>query len=265
MNKTVAITGASSGIGWALALEYAKSGANLIAIGRNAERLQALKTEMEKLRTSPAQTFLTETCDVRELGQLEALAQKLSSIDVLIHSAGVSYPQFLEQIPAREVDSLLSKNLIAPIHLTRVMLPHFKKRKAGHIAFVGSIAGEVNILGYTIYGASKAGLFAFADSLRNEMVPYNVKVSIIHPPDTKTPMLEGEKKIRPEIVQKLSEGGGLLTPESVAKSLMKGMAKGRFKIFPDFTSCLLSSLFRKFPRLMRCYLDGKVRSLSQAK
>lgn len=266
MKKTVVVTGASSGIGWAICVALAKSGANVIGVARDRERLKALVTEMQKVQISPEQHFSIEICDIRDVQKLELLAKKLTlrdDIDVLVNNAGVSYPNFLDEIPHSEVDSLLATNLTAPIHFTRFMLPYFKRRGAGHISFVGSIAGELNLIGYTVYGATKAGLFAFADSLRNELVPYGISVSIIHPADTDTPMLEGEKKIRPEVVQKISEGGGVLSAEVVALQFLKGMENGTFKIFPDFTSRVLAFAFRQFPRLMRWYIDSKVRTLTR--
>lgn len=265
--KSFAVTGASSGIGWAVSIALAQRGSHVIAIARNETRLKALVAEMATVKVSESQRFSYEICDVTDCRQLESLAERLNrrgDLDSLIQCAGISYPNYLDAIPKSSVDAVLATNLLAPIHLTRLLLPYFKKRKAGHIAFVGSVSGEINVLGYSVYGASKAGLFAFADSLRNEMVPHGVKVTIIHPPDTATPMLEGEKKLRPEVVQRISEGGGLLSPQTVAASLLKGMAKGRFKIFPDVTSCLLALAFRQFPRLMRWYLDHKVRSLTKA-
>lgn len=264
--KSFAVTGASSGIGWALCIALAKFGANVIAIARNEGRLKALISEMERVRVSASQRFTFEICDIQDLKQLEEVALKLSAsndLDSLIHSAGISHPNFLDSIPQSEVDALIATNLSAPIHLTRLMLPYFKKRRGGHIAFVGSISGELNLIGYTVYGATKAGLFAFADALRNELVPFGVQVTIIHPADTDTPMLAGEKRLRPEIVQKISEGGGVLAPQVVAEQLLKGMAKGRFKIFPDITSRLLAFAFRQFPCVMRWYIDGKVRSLTK--
>lgn len=264
-NRWVAVTGATSGIGWAVALEIAQAGGSLIAIGRSEERLAKLASEWEGRRTDRAQRFVAMACDVRDGGQVSRLGHDILAtcdLDMLIQSAGVSYPQFLGEIPDETIETLIATNLLAPIRLTRELLPHFQKRRSGHLAYLGSIAGELNIVGYSVYGASKAGLFAFADSLRNELVPYGIRVSIIHPADTKTPMLEGERRVRPAIVEKISAGGGVLPPEAVAKALLAGMAKGRFKLFPDTGSWALYHAFRLFPKLMRRYLDRKVRALA---
>lgn len=263
--KTVAVTGASSGIGWAIALELAKGGAHVVAMGRNQSKLDELGRVWKTNRARDNQQFHPIAIDLRNESQLAGLVRDLTEvkkIDVIIQSAGVSYPNFLTEIPTEKMAELFETNLYAPIRLTRLLVPYFQKRRSGHIAYVGSISGDVNILGYTVYGATKAGIFAFADSLRNEMMAYGVGVSIIHPADVDTPMLEGERKVRPPIVAKISGEVATLPPEKVAQAFLQGIAKGKFKICPDFNSWAMITAFRLFPGLMRRYLDGKVRKLS---
>lgn len=259
--KRVLVTGASSGIGWALSLELARRGAHLIALGRNRERLSALEAEWKRARRHPEQSFESHALDLRDSQALKnwVTAHAERPLDMMIQNAGVGYPDYLTSIPEERLEELLQTNLVAPVRFTRLLLPGFEKRKAGHIAFVGSIAGEVNLVGFTAYGATKAGLFAFADSLRNEMRLHNVRVSVIHPPDTKTPMYEAELKVRPPLVQKLAAAGGALDADRVARALLDGMAKGRFRIFPDAISWLLYQAFRLLPHTMRWYLDWQVR------
>lgn len=263
--KTALVTGASSGIGRAVALQLAECGANVIAVARDTERLKQLGTEWETKRLRKEQKFSYFSKDLCREDEIATLAQEVSPVplDVLIHSAGVSYPQLLPNTSTEQIQKMMQTNLLAPIQLTRALLPRMQARRSGSIGFVSSIAGEANIIGYATYSATKGGLTSFADALRNELAADGISVTVILPPDTDTPMLEGERKLRHEISEKLAGATKLLSATTVAHALLKAMARKRFKLYPDFTSWFFGHALRLLPTTVRRILDAQVRQLTK--
>jgi 3-dehydrosphinganine reductase len=141
----------------------------------------------------------------------------------------------------------------------KALLPELKKRD-GYIVNVSSAAGFVGIFGYTDYCASKFGLFGFTEALRSELKPHKVGVSILCPPDTDTPGFEVENRNKPPETQAISEGGGLLQPEEVARALIKGMRKGKFFIGPGSAKWFYL-LKRYLPFVGDMVMDSEIRKV----
>jgi 3-dehydrosphinganine reductase len=189
----VVITGGSSGIGLAVAKEVLGRGARVSIIARNPQRLEDAKKVLS--RTSEAAQIFTVSADVT---QHEAASQavadaeaKFGPVDVLITSAGVTRPGVFEELPVEEFERQIRVNYLGTAYSVRAVVPGMKKRKSGRIVMVSSQAGQIGIYGYTAYSASKFALRGFAESLRMELAPHNVFVSVNYPPDTATPQLEG--------------------------------------------------------------------------
>lgn len=264
--KNVVITGGSSGIGAATAEKLASYGANVFIIGRDLERLSVEERKLNGLRRTKSQVFGAYPADVSRRPSLEgALAQILSErrqIDIFISNAGSSFPALLENITPEKIDELIDTNLKAGIWGTQFLQEHFKQRATGHFAYVASLAGEINIAGYSVYGATKAATISFADGMRNEFSRsgQDIRVSVILPPDTDTPMLTEENRTKPKITKVLSEGAPAVSPEFVADALLDGMARGKFKIVPGKNGKLVYGLSRLLPGCVRVMLDRTVRN-----
>jgi 3-dehydrosphinganine reductase len=112
------------------------------------------------------------------------------------------------------------------------------------------------MIGYATYSPSKFAICGLTESLRSELRQYGISFSILYPPDTDTPGFENENKSKPAEVMILSEGGGLLEPEQVAKKLIKGIMKNNFYIHPG-QSRLLWTIARHFPNLAHKIMDGE--------
>jgi len=207
--RAVLITGASSGVGRALALRFAATTARLVLIGRDAARLEAVAAEVES-RGARAECELVEFDDKAAVDQLGArLAARLPAIAALLHCAGSFAEGSIAALPADELDRLLSVNLRAPYVLTRALLGALQAGP-GDVVFINSSVVGQRRAGLAVYASSKAGLVAVADSLRQEMNPLGVRVLSVFLGATATAMQEqihaqAARTYRPEALLQPSE------------------------------------------------------------
>jgi len=187
-NQIAVVTGASSGIGKAIALELAAQGAILCLVGRELETLEAVAKRAEKTESQIRcyQADLTLDEDIRKL--TTSLQQDFAYIDLLIHSAGVISLGPFHTAPVEEFDRQHRVNVRAPYLLTQALLPALRSRR-GQIVFINSSAGLMNAranLGQ--YAATKHALKAIADSLRDEVNAEGLRVLSVYPGRTASPM-----------------------------------------------------------------------------
>lgn len=171
--KTAFVTGATSGIGRAIALAMARTGYTVYAIGRSQsalEELRALESGIQPIAV-----------DVTDREALEAVVSGLD-IDVLVNNAGQMPPlgNFAD-MDIKDVDAALEVNLSAVIVLTRLVAPRMRERGSGHILFMGSSAGHGAFPNVAVYSATKAGIAGFAAGLRVDLSPHGVRVTEIVP------------------------------------------------------------------------------------
>lgn len=175
------ITGASRGIGAATARELARRGYALVLAARSAGPLADLAGELGR-RGAPALPIAADLCSAAEVGRLAAATLGVfGRVDVLIHNAGIGGAGPVARMDGAAATATLATNLIAPIELTRLLLPHMLARGSGAIIFISSVAGSLGIPGSSVYSASKFGLRGFAESLRREVARRGVGVTIISP------------------------------------------------------------------------------------
>jgi NADP-dependent 3-hydroxy acid dehydrogenase YdfG len=179
--KTVILTGASSGIGLSTGLRLAKEGYEVHGIGRCFDEC-----------LSYPESFHRYTCDITDSTELGKTLQNIKTglgspaPDILIHSAGIGLYGLQETLSPSDLQSLIRTNLEAPILITTEFLSYMKQRKSGHIFFISSItAKKTNTYGCA-YGATKAGLLSFANSLFDETRKNNIKITTLLPDMTKT-------------------------------------------------------------------------------
>ena len=179
-NKTIWITGASSGIGKALALEFSKLQANLILSSRNVDKLEAVKLQCsipEKVKI-----LKLDLEDYLSLDKVVGKALKLfDAIDILINNGGISQ-RSLAIDTGIEVDMRIFKtNYFGTVALTKAMLPYFAAKKKGHIVVITSVVGKIGTPLRSSYAASKHALHGFFDSLRAEVFDDNIAITLICP------------------------------------------------------------------------------------
>jgi short-subunit dehydrogenase len=216
------VTGASSGIGRSLAVALARRGASVWAIGRSSRRLDDLAAEVGEVdgRVRPL------LADLERDGEVEAAARAILAggerVDVLVHSAAVIVPGPFEVAATAEFDRQYRVNLRAPFVLTQLLLPALRRAR-GQVVFVNSSAGLTAAANNAQYAATKHGLKALADSLRQEVNPDGVRVLTVYPGRTATPMQElihesEGRSYRPEF---------LLRPEDVVDVVLSALALPR--------------------------------------
>jgi 3-dehydrosphinganine reductase len=235
--KHVIITGGSSGIGLAVAVKYAKMGANVTLVARNMKKLEDAKIRVEKaigasknkchiisLDTSSSQEAVTKA--------LVTTPNPNGDVDILVNCAGTSIAGTFQDTDPGEFSRMFNTNVMGSVYPTRALLPQMKKNKNGstRIIFVSSQVAQCALHGYTAYASSKWALRGIAEALQMEVKPYNIIVSVAYPPDTDTPGYELEMESKPDLTKSLSETGSVFSSEEVAADIVKYSGLGYFGI-----------------------------------
>ncbi|TFG04351.1 MAG: SDR family NAD(P)-dependent oxidoreductase [Promethearchaeota archaeon] len=256
--KIAIIIGGSKGIGKAIAKKITELGGSACIIARGLEDLKKTSQELKELKNDQNQFIEIISCDTSDMNKLKPLMmefiKKRRLPDYLINVVGDNYPGYIQDLELEHFEKVLNSNYYAQLVPTLILLPHFMKAKQGHIAFVSSVAAYIGMIGNATYTPSKAAVVGLAEVLRNELIPYNVKISILYPPDTDTPLLKRADKIRPKEQFIISEKGGLLSPEEVAEEFINGLLKEKFEIFPGKAG-FVNKMYRLFPNLVRSIID----------
>ena len=185
-SKAAIITGASKGIGRATALEFAKSGLEIFATARNKPELENLKEDIQKLGGVCSYRVADLTVEVEVDHFVKQIIKKYGKISVLVHSAGIAHVGSVSKFPISSWHDTMNINLTAPFLLTQKCLPYLDAN--ANIFFINSTAGKNPFADWSAYCASKFGLKAFTDCLRNELQPKGIKVTSIFPASVDTPM-----------------------------------------------------------------------------
>ena len=181
--KTVLLTGASGGIGQAIALQLAAAGARLVLVARNTARLATLQAELVAKHPADHQIFSADLTKEQERQDLLAFVRGLQGIDLLINNAGISQFGLVAQ---QDYATQLSTNLLMPMLLTQTLLPELQSKSAAMIVNVGSAFGSIGYPGFTGYSASKFGLRGFTEALKRELSDSAVQVLYFAPRATDT-------------------------------------------------------------------------------
>ncbi len=215
--KTVLVTGASRGIGKAIALRFAKEHYNLaISCLQNESRLLETKAEAEKLQSA----CLAYTGDMGSMDCcrefFELAGQRFGHIDLLVNNAGISYIGLLQDMSCEDWDRILRTNLTAAFNLSKLIIPGMVARQAGHIINISSVWGNAGASCETAYSATKGALNAFTRALARELAPSHIRVNAIACGAIDTEM---NHFLTPEELAALTDqipAGRLGTPEEVA-------------------------------------------------
>ncbi len=226
--QTIWITGASSGIGKALAREWAKQGARFILSGRNGTRLDEVAEEL-------GGESLILAFDVRdEAAMHDAVAKALEwsgGIDILVNNAGISQRSQAVKTDMQVYHDIIAIDLTAQIALTQALLPHFVERGSGALAFMSSVAGKVGIPMRTAYCAAKHGLIGYADALRSELSNKGVSVHVIVPGSVATNVsrnaLSADGTKRGKTDKAIEEG---IPANEAAAEIVSGITAGQREI-----------------------------------
>lgn len=211
----VLITGASGGIGQAVARELAARGAQLTLSGRRADLLEALASELGGRAIE---------ADLADAAEVSRLAETAGDVDIIIANAGLPAAGKLESFTSQEVDRALDVNLRAPIALAHALLPGMLARDRGHLLFMSSIAGKTTVPGNPLYHASKFGLRGFSAALRQDLHDSGVGVSCVFPGFIR------EAGIFADSGARLPPGTGTRSPQDVAEGVVEAIEHDRGEV-----------------------------------
>jgi|SRR6056297_778719 len=258
-NKTIWITGASSGIGEAVAYAFAKQQSNLVLSDINEKKLHEVKNKCNSLG-SQAEVFPFNLEDTYKFPEIvESVIKKFKQIDVLINNGGISQRSRIDETSLDIDKKIMNINYFGNIYLTKLVLPYMKKNGGGQVAATTSIVGKFGFPLRSAYSASKHALYGFYETLRLEMASENIKVSMICPGRVQTNISmnalnkEGEKHNQ---MDKGQETG--ITVEKSAKIILKGLRKEKKEIMVGGKE-LLMVYFKKYLPFIFNKIAGKIK------
>ena len=257
-NKTVLVTGGSSGIGLAFARHVIKLGATAVLVARRASVLEEARAALLAETSVPAARVEILALDVSAeddvTRELTALMARLP-IDILVNNAGVVLPGRFLDLPPAEFRRMMDINYFGAVHMCRTILPQMIARGRGHVLNVSSLAGVIGIYGYTPYAASKFALSGFSQALRAEMWPHGVRVSVCLPPDTDTPQLAFENQHKPAETRAIAGAVKTLSADQVAAAMARGLERNDYEIYPDIASRVSALAQGVVPGVVRWFCD----------
>lgn len=212
---TVLVTGATGGIGHAIARRLKAEGCEVVLTGRNAEVLAPLAAELG------ARSIVADLGDPEEVTRLLAEA---GPVDVLVANAALPGTGNLATMSVERIDQNLDVNLRAPIMMARALMPQLTERGTGHLVFIGSVSGIVASPGSTLYNATKFGLRGFSAALRQDLRPAGVGVSLVEPGFVRDAGMFVNSGME------TPRGTRTVTPEQVAAGVIKAITKNRGEV-----------------------------------
>jgi len=256
--KFAIIPGGSKGMGKATAKLFVQLGGSICIIARGIDALKETQDECNKLKSDDSQFVEIIACDTTDMNKLKPILtdiiKKHIIPDYLFNFVGFAYAQYIEKLTLEDFKKNMNINYYGQLVPTLIILPFFMEAKNGHISFTSSVMGFMGIMGFATYAPTKYALFGLAEALRHELLPYNIKVSILFPVDTDTPGFAEENKLKPPECAIISESGGIMTAEEVADEFIKGILEERFEILPSEAAIQLKTM-RENPDDMRGVLD----------
>jgi short-subunit dehydrogenase len=238
--RVALVTGASSGIGRAVAPLLAERGALLALAGRDPRALAAIA---ERTGGQALEADLAFPGGAERLAEL--VLERWGRVDLLVSNAGAGWAGDLATMPMELAERLIALNLVAPVRLTRLLLPGMLERGSGHLVYVTSIAGATGVAREAVYSAAKAGLATFADSVREEVAGAGVTVSVVVPGVVDTPFFDRRGSAYDR------SWPAPIPPERVARALLRAVSSDRAEVFAPAWIRLPARLKGAVPGLYR--------------
>ncbi len=254
-DKVVVITGASSGIGEASAIKFAKKGANIVLIGRRKEKLFEVEKKISEYNVST----IVCTCDVSQKLQVKEMSRKVEekfgNIDVLVNNAGFAIYGKVIDLTIEQIESQMATNYFGMVYCIKNFLPKMVEQKSGHIVNVASVAASFGLPGIVSYCASKFAMLGFSEGLQHELKETGVRVTVVSPIMVRTNFFD-----HPSFDSMPKYSTTSLSADTVAKTIVKAANSSRLEIivpslvrgavwakhkFPYLINPILGSAFRK--------------------
>ena len=255
-NKVVVITGASSGIGEASAIEFAKKNANVVLVARRKEKLLQVQKKISKYTDSTliCQCDISNKLQVKEMS--DAVLDTFGRIDVLVNNAGFVIYGKVNELSTEEIIAQMETNYFGMVFCTKAFLSQMLEQHSGHIVNVASVGASFSVPGVASYCATKYAMLGFSEGLRHELVGTGVGLTVVSPIMVRTPLFDHPSF---DNFSKFSTGVSL-SSETVAKTIIKASNSSRLEIvvpsvaragiwfkqtFPYFINPIIGNAFRK--------------------
>jgi short-subunit dehydrogenase len=252
-NSVVVVTGASAGIGRATAVALVQSGANVVVSARRAERLQQLADDLAE---EPGRCLVVAG-DVQEETFAQALIARtvaeFGRVDVLINNAGLGHRSPLAEIPLADMQTIWNTNVMGLMAATQAAVAHMKQQGGGQIINVSSIVGQRPLPGSGVYCASKTAVNFLSRTLRTELRPYHITVTLVYPGLTATEFADA--KLGQSGRNRFSLKG--VPPRRVAQAIVKAIRYGRTEVYVTWYDWLFVHVNRLFPRTIDWVIRGE--------
>ena len=255
----VMLTGATGGIGRAIAARLVRSGASVMLVGRSAARLASQTRELAATvgRDSADESRLAwRVVDITHPHAAREMAEDAAGwgCNVFVHGAGIPAFGAFIGMDVDDIPQVVQTNLVAPMQLTHALLPHLCRQPRAQVVYIGSALGCMGVPGFALYGATKFGLRGFAEALRRELADTSVLIQYLGPRTTLTAFNDARVE-----TYMAATGGALDAPERVAGALLKLLESERAERYVGFpevlavrvnalASSLLDGAFRKHRR-----------------
>ncbi|MFP4143742.1 MAG: 3-oxoacyl-[acyl-carrier-protein] reductase [Phycisphaeraceae bacterium] len=217
--RVAVVTGASRGIGAAIARALASQGRHVVCVARNAERLEAVKAEIEQAGGEAS----VVTCDMSDgeavKGMIEKVAEERGRLDILVNNAGITRDNLLLRMGDDEFDDVINTNLRGVFLACRTVLRPMMRGRWGRIVNLGSVAGVVGNAGQANYAAAKAGLAGLTKSLAKEMASKGITANVVAPGFIETDMTDVLPQSIKDSVKKTTPAGRFGQPEDIAAAV----------------------------------------------
>ncbi|KAI8393927.1 uncharacterized protein BYT42DRAFT_487355 [Radiomyces spectabilis] len=268
--KHCLITGGSTGLGKALAIELAKAGADVTIVARRVPELEAAAQEIMANRKSDTQKVIHISADVTSKEDIvrafdEAQVKMGRNPDFMCACAGAAVPRFFLDYSLDEFERAIQLNYLGQVYAAHQAASRMRDSgiQQGKIVFVSSMLAMLSFVGYGSYSPTKYAVRGIADTLRNELKKYNIDVHIFFPGGIESPGFDVENKTKPDITKEIEGANTPQKPDECAQSLMKGLYAGHYMIMTDFISEVLRCTSRGVSPTNNLVLDWCLALLGQ--
>ena len=237
INKCIWITGASTGIGKALALKLASEGFNVAVSARSIKNLNNLKEESKLFKGSINIYPLDISLRNQVISVFNKIEKKLGSIGAVILNAGINEPMHSQNFSSKKIENIMNVNYIGTVNCLEPIIKKFTKRKYGKISIVASLAGYIGFPYSSAYCPTKSALISLCESLRSDLEQYNVILQVINPGFVKTFMTDKNRFYMPF----------LISSEKSSEYIYKGLLTNNFEIFYPKVFAYLLKILRFIP------------------